>query len=299
MLRSILLATAFAGLLAGCVFPGTTTAPTAYPADYLPTVIQLTAASIGATNSAAVTPSAMPTKEATAVPLTDAPTSTPTPAPGIPLAAIQINAPGPMSRVVSPLELHLIAVAGSSNKIEVDLYGEDGRLLGRSLKAVVGSPQGDSLALKMPFQIRAAGENGTVQVSTRDASGRLQSLTTLQVLLLSSGTSQINPAGNAIYERVTFYHLAPDATVDGGVVSLDGNFLPYNKQPVILELVSAAGKSLGLRVLTFPDLDTQDFKTTIPYKVSTATPARLFVRQQDDVLNGPVYVYSQEITLNP
>jgi hypothetical protein len=64
-------------------------------------------------------------------------------------------------------------------------------------------------------------------------------------------------------------------------------------------LVSADGKSLGLRVLNFDTLDPQNFSTTIPYKVSGPTQARLFIRQPDDVLDTPVYIYSQEIILNP
>jgi hypothetical protein len=164
---------------------------------------------------------------------------------------------------------------------------------------VSGHPTGDYLSLKIPFEIRAAAEIGVIQVSTKDKLGRLQSLSSLRILLLSNGVSQINPAGNAIYERVTFLQLPVNSDVFGGILSLRGQFTPYNHQPVILELISDTGQGLSLRVLNFPSLDPQNFNTTLPYKVTQPTQARLFIHQEDDVLKGPVYIYSQEITLNP
>jgi hypothetical protein len=286
--------------LAGCVLPGTNIAPTPYPAGYMPTVIYLTAQSINATVSAAITPTVEPTQTPTAIPPAPVPTDTPTAAPGFSLAAIQINKPGPGSRVVSPLEVQVLAVAGDSNKIDVGLFGEDGRLLGEVIRMVQGHPTGDFLSLKIPFEIRAAGENGVIQVSTKDKLGRVQSLSSVRITLLSSGVSQITPAGTAIYERVTLLNLLPNADVSGGVLSLQGQFTPYNNQPVVLELISDTGQGLGaLRVLDFPTLDPQSFNTTLPYKVSGPTQARLFIHQEDKVLKGPAYIFSQEITLNP
>ena len=265
----------------------------------MPTVIYLTAQSINQTLSAATTPTGEPTETPTSIPPTIAPTDTPTPAPGFFPAAIQINKPGPGSRVISPLEVQIVAVAGDSNKIDVGLFGEDGRLLGHIIKVVPGHPTGDFLSLKVQFEIRAAAELGVLQVSTRDKLGHLQSLSSVRILLLSNGVSQITPAGNAIYERVTFQNLPVKADVTGGELSVQGQYTPYNNQPVIVELISDSGQGLSLRVLDFPNLDPQSFSTTLPYKVSGPTRARLFIHQEDDVLKGPAYIYSQELTLNP
>ena len=299
MLRKFIFIASLAGLLSGCALPGTVNTPTPYPEDYIPTVIYLTAESISATQYASITPSATPTETFTPIPPTPIPTDTPTPAPGVPLAAIRIDAPGPGSRIASPLEVRMTAIAGQSRIIETDLFGEDGRRLGRSVRAVQGYPSGDYLFVKIPFEIRGAGEKGIVQVSTKDGHGRVQSLVSVQVLLISSGASQINPPGNSIYERVTLYKLPARSEISGGVLDLEGQYQPVNNQPLILELISDDGQSLGLRVLTFSGLDPQTFKTTIPYKVSATTQARLFVHQADDVLDGQAYIYSQEIILDP
>ncbi len=281
------------------MYPGTNPAPTPFPTGYLPTVIYLTAQSINATVSAGITPTIVPSETPTSIPPTLAPTETPTAPPGLSLAAIQIDKPGPGSKIASPLEVQILAVAGDSKKIDVSLFGEDGRLLGDIIRSVEGHPTGDFLSLKIPFEIRAAAEVGVIQVSTKDTSGRLQSLSSVRILLLSSGASQITPAGNAIYERVTLLNLPPNADVSGGVLSVQGQYTPYNQQQVILELISDAGQLMSSRVLNVQNLDPQNFDTTLPYKVNAPTQARLYIHQEDDVLKGPVYIYSQEMTLNP
>jgi hypothetical protein len=279
--------------------PGTTGAATLYPAGYLPTVIYLTAASIDAATARALPPTATPTTTPNFIPATSGPSATPTTGPGIPLAAIQIKAPGPMSRVVSPLQVQMLAVAGDSHRMQIDLFGEDGRLLGRTLSAVFGSADGDPLAVKIPFEIRAAGENGFVQVSTKDAHGRVQSLITVRVLLLSSGISQINPPGNTIYEQVVFSNLPTDSDISGGVLPVKGQFMPYSRKPAILSLKGEDGRPISQRVLPVGGTDWQPFSTTLPFKVDKPTPAYLVVEQADDVLDGQAYVYTRALTLNP
>lgn len=273
--------------------------PTPYPASYLPTVIYLTAQSIDDATAASKPPTSTPTATTQFIAPTLAPSETPTPGPRIPLAAIQIKAPGPMSRVVSPLQVQMVAVAGDSHRVEIDLFGEDGRLLGRTLSAVFGDPEGDPLSVKIPFEIRAAGENGYVQVSTKDGQGRVQSLVTLPILLLSSGVSQINPAGNNIYERVAFSDFPEDAAITGGVLSVTGQFLPNNRKPVVLSLKGEDGRPFSQRVLDVVGTDWHPFSTTLPFRVDKPTPALLVVEQADDVLDGQAYVYTRSLTLNP
>ena len=289
----------FVLLLTGCALPGTAAAPTPFPADYLPTVIYQTAQSINATISAGVTPTALLTITPTGLPLTPRPSPTLTPAPGVPLAAIQISGPGPMSRIVSPVNVHAMVLVDEGDKVETALYNESGQVISRPALLRFSQPGTFPISVKMPFEIRAAGETGTVQMSIKDSHGLLLSLISLHVLLMSDGNTQITPAGNTIYERAVIYGLPPESSVSGGTLALKGRYLPVNNKPVIAELISNDGKGLGLRVLDLPGKDWQEFETTIPYKVSAATPARLFIHQDDDVLQGQAYVYSQAVTLDP
>ena len=56
-----------------------------------------------------------------------------------------------MSKVVSPINLRMNIVAGESEKVQIDLYGEDGRLLTRNLKRVQISGKGVLQQIKDPF----------------------------------------------------------------------------------------------------------------------------------------------------
>jgi hypothetical protein len=285
--------------LSGCRVPAAAEQATPYPPDYVPTAVYLTALAIDSATQTASPPTLTATVTSTFIPPTIAPTDTPTPGPRVPLAALEVRAPGPMSRIVSPLQVQLVAISGASNRVEIGLFGEDGRLLGRTLIAVAGSPAGDPLSIKIPFEIRAVAENGFVQVSTRTTRGKIQSLITVPVLLLSSGESQINPAGNTIYEHVALADLPPKSDIFDGELEIDGEILPYNNQPVIMELLTETGETLSLRVLNLSGKDWQTVHTTLPYRVGAPTPARLFISQIDDVIDGPAYVYSQALNLNP
>src|SRR5512144_229457 len=118
------------GFLTACAAPPASPIPTAYPPEYLPTVIALTAeaASNSATETAialnpVLSPSDTPTPTLSPTPRA---TFTATTIPGHDPAAIQIFSPGPMSKVISPINLKMNIITGESGKVQIDLYGEDG-----------------------------------------------------------------------------------------------------------------------------------------------------------------------------
>ena len=304
-LPHVFLLASLLGLLSGCVLPGVDPIPTPFPPEYFPTVVVQTAQAARATDLASA-PSATPTETLTPT-LTSTPTETPTltpthtltPSPSAPIAQIRIQSPGPMSKVTSPLSLRMQVVSGGSELVQIDLQGEDGRLLARNLERAKSWPAGYIVTLKIPFEVRAAAEVGRITISTKDEVGRVQSLLAMRVLLLSIGNDEINPEGDSS-ERVVFYSPpVKDAVASDGVVKVEGRFLPFNDQPIVLELLDPEGKAVGLRVLDFIGTDEQIFSTTIPYKVTEPTLSRLVLRQDDDRLDGQIYVYSQVITLNP
>jgi len=192
--------------------------------------------------------------------------------------------------------MHIIA--GGSGKIQIDLYGEDGRLLARNVKSLRPGGKGADQQIKIPFEIRAAAEVGRITVSTLDKAGRIQSLNSIRVLLLSSGNNEITPPGNPS-EPVGVFSPPPEEPVSGGVLSIRGDVWPFNLNPVIVELIGPDRKPIAVRILTVDNINPQLFETTLPYKVFVPTLARLTLRQDDDRINGLFYVYSQEVLLNP
>ncbi len=308
MKQNLTLLVALFGFLAGCAPLASSTSspiPTPYPPEYLPTVIALTAEAAnihGTETSVALTPTdfpaaATPTLSASLTP-SPQPTATRTSIPGHKLAAIQFLSPGPMSKLVSPIQFRANVISGESQKVQVELFGEDGRLLSRTLRTVLNTTEGAFVSLKIPFETRAAAELGRITVSTLDTDGRIQALNSVRVLLLSAGVNEINPPGNPS-EPVGMFKPVGEESASDGVVNVKGDIWPFSLQPVILELVSPEGKSIGLRILTLDTMTPQIFETTLPYKVTEPLAARLTIRQDDDRMPGLFYVYSQVVMLNP
>ncbi len=291
------------GLLAGCAAPASSPIPTAIPPEFLPTVIAQTAESANfagtqtaAALSALVTPTN--TRRPTST-ITPAPTFTITSIPGHKQAAILITSPGPMSKVVSPINLKMDIITGKSELVQVDLYGEDGRLLTRTLKRNVPTSTGGVLQnIQISYEIRAAAELGRLSISTQDEHGRVQSLNSVRLLLLSSGVNEITTPGNPS-EPVRVFNPTSKESPSGGILNLRMDLWPFNIQPVIIELIDPEGKSLGLRVIAVSHLDPQIVETTIPYDISEPVSARLTIRQDDDRIAGLFYLYSQEVLLTP
>lgn len=303
-LRQILFAS-FLGLLAACSTQAAPT-PTPLPPDYLPTVVALTGQAAFAT-AAALTPTAAPTETPLPVLETPIPTATPTLAAGFTdYAQIRFLSPGPMSSLSSPFVVQAIVAAGESERIQVDLLGEDGRLLQRLSQKLTRNPLGIFQRFEITYEIRAVSEAGYIRISTKDDFGRLQALNTMPVLLYSVEGGQVNPTGNTIYERIAMDGFKEKLNFYAGEVSLQGRIWPFNDQPFVVELITNDGKPISTRILNMNGIDTQPFETTLPYSVSEVTPARLTFRQENPLLaiSDPdlgklVYVYTVEVILNP
>lgn len=309
MKRKLILSASLLGFLSGCTQLAASN-PTPFPPDYLPTVVALTGQALFGTSEAmtrAVVPSETPLPMETPIPPTPLPTSTPTVEPGFTdFAQIRFLSPGPMSSLISPIKLQVILVAGESGIVQVDLLGEDGRVLQRSLERVKRDLGGSYRSFEMVFEIRAVSEKGYIRISSKDDQRRIQALNTMPILLYSVGENRVNPVGNMIYERCMLEGIKNGDDVFGGVLTLKGRFWPFNTQPVFAELLLPDGTPLSARVLTFKGIDPESFETTLPYKIKEPTPARLVFRQDNPELTASdpdlkkyVYVYSMEVMLNP
>ena len=216
-------------------------------------------------------------------------------------AAIQIFAPGPMSKVSSPIDLRMYIAPRATGLTIVELYGEDGRLMARNvLRSVNYNNQFDKVLVELPFETNAAAELGRLQVTTKDAYGMLQAVKSVHLMLLSVGDPIIT---NPDYLRESVALSEPPLLhyISGGEVLVQGNMQVFNELPVILELVDRQGQVVGSRMISVGPADGQyyEINTTIPYQVTAYTPVRLVIRQSDDRIPGPYYLYSQELYLSP
>ncbi|MCA1899080.1 MAG: hypothetical protein LDL50_00085 [Chloroflexi bacterium] len=278
------------------------------PDNSIATAVVLTGQAIFSTASAlAPTATETPIPTETPLPVTPQPTATPTFAPGFTeFAQIRFIAPGPMSSLVSPIRVQALLTAGRSERVRIELLGENGRLLQRSLERVPRVPSGGVYrSFEIPFEIRAVSERGYIRISSKDDYGRVQALNTMPVLLYSIGENQITPIGNMMYERVAYEGIKDGAEARGGTVALKGRIAPFNDQPVFWELITTEGRVISSRLLDFKGVETQSFETTLPYKVTEPTRVRLSLHQDNlDFDNDPelkqyVYLHSIELTLYP
>jgi len=211
-----------------------------------------------------------------------------------------------MSSLVSPINLQVLLVSGESQLVRIDLLGEDGRILQRTLERVTRDPGGGVYrSIELDFEIRAVSEKGYIRISSKDDRKRIQMLNTMPVLLYSIGENQITPIGNMMYERVMYEGLEEGDEVFGGILNLKGRFWPFNDQPVFLELITPDGKVVSSRVLDFKGIDTEPFETTLPYKITEPTMARLSIHQDspdlpsDPELKQYIYAHTMELMLYP
>lgn len=308
-MKKILLFTTLLGLLSACI-QQLESVPTALPPNYLSTVVGLTGQAAFATTNA-LTPtmavSETPTPTQTPIPTSSLPSPTPTYEAGFTkFADMRFVAPGPMSSLVSPIDLKLLLSAGKSDLVKIDLLGEDGRMLYTDLMRVDHGQPSTYRNFEVEFEIRAVSEKGYLRLSTKDLRGNLQALNTMPVLLYSIGNTQLNLPGNMVYERVRFKDLKNGSEIYAGELNLKGRYWPFNEQPVFLDLILLDGKVLTSRILDFKGIDPEDFETSLPYKVTEPTIARLAIHQDnpdlsiiDPILKKYIYFYSIEVLLYP
>lgn len=229
-------------------------------------------------------------------------TPTPSPTLAIPEAAIQIQAPGALSRLVSPFEVRAYLRPGSDGRVRLELLGEDGRLLVRKILSYLPSLTRVNLVEEVEFEISAVAETARLQISTFDRYGRPLAMDSVDVILLSMGESDVNPPGPS-GEKIIIQEPLPNKLIQGGTLVVAGLARVDGKQPLLIELITAEGKLVGYRladVAANPAGDYGTFTTEVPYQVDSPTWVRMIIKENSSGrLAGVVYLTSQEILLSP
>ncbi len=201
-------------------------------------------------------------------------------------AAVQIVEPGPDSKVASPINLFIKFLPSSGEQVLVQLIGEDGRTMAEKLSTIEIPKSGwATLPVEIPFEISTAGESALLVVSSRDEFGRRVAQTSIELLLLQIGKSDIEPTG---FDREPFYLDSPtnSSVAKGGTVHIQGFVHPNGNGQIAGELVTESGGILESKVIDLPrDSDGKNFvpfSMDIPYSVAQRTPVRLILRQMDD-----------------
>ena len=327
-------------LTTGCDTLLGATVPTPYPTGYIPTVIALTVAAgqqpVDATTAAQGTdPAAAAVASATpALPLASA-THTPTapvsanatpttpepvtvtathqaptltPTPGIPNTQIQIAAPGPASRIISPLKLEATVRCVPSGSFHIELWaeplrpGDEPRLLLRKVTNFVADPLNwFFLEEELEFELSRVSELAELRVLTFDPFGRPVAASSVEVILLQMGENQLNPPGDVL-EPLSIYEPAPNTLILGGTLVVSGMARPLDSQPLLVELITARDSVVGYHMIFLaqnPSGGHMPFTAEVQYSVSSPTWVRLVLSQSGTRIPGVRLLNSLEVLLSP
>jgi len=326
-------------LVSGCgVLPPKIEIPTLMPEEEIPTAIALTAQAlldstpyptqppVGSSNPNSPTPDAelnpvvsveevdrTPTAQLSPTPIliTPSPTATyaledlsPPALPGsLPYSEIQILNPGPLSKVTSPIYLHAYLYPGTDGRVQVALYGEDGRLLKKHrLRYDAAAGRRIYLARYLDFEIPGVAETARLEITTRDDYGRLIALASSDVILLTVGNKDINPPMD-LYEKIVIEEPIPDILIQGGKIVVKGFTRFVDRDTLRVEVINYLGEVVGSKDVGISekelDLGYHFYAGEVPYQVDSATWVRIQVSALDDDLTGTLHTSSVRVLISP
>jgi hypothetical protein len=217
---------------------------------------------------------------------------------------LNVNRPGPNSKLTSPIMVTAFANPGDGRKVSVQLFGEDGRLMADQLIKLQDSETGwVSFSAEIPFEIHTATESASLVLTTYDKVFRRIASLNIPLILMQIGETETESPGFQ-YQPFYFTKPADQAVISGGEFHVEGFAHPYNLNPVIIELIKENGAILATQIVPIKapaaSANYTTFSTDITYKVFETTPVRMTIRQ---MMDHPPYLdlalSSITITLKP
>jgi len=221
----------------------------------------------------------------------------------VPPALLQIEKPGDLSKLVSPFLVTANVYPGEDGMVNVQLFGEDGRLMSDQLIQLSKVESGWlSLATEIKFEPNSAGESALIVISTRDAFGRRIGQTGIPVTLLQIGKSEIE-SHHFNKQPVMLKSPVAGGFYKKGNVHVEGLIHLFNDNPVIVELFTQTGGILATKAVYVQGKDNEEFVPfafDLPYSVAKRTPVRFTLRQASTLSpNVDISLYSMVIFLDP
>jgi hypothetical protein len=205
--------------------------------------------------------------------------------------------------VISPLRVSASLFPGARGNVRLELIGEDGRVLVRRIQNYQNSPNARvNVSLELEFEIAAVAEAARLIISTEDSQGRLISLASLDLILLSLGENEINPAGDLL-ETIVIRDPRPNLLVQGGELTVSGLARTRSKGPLLVQLINTSGKQVSSAQLITVEKETAGmhfpFSIRVPYSVASPTWVRLWISERDYQSGTILSLSSVEVLLSP
>jgi hypothetical protein len=255
-----------------------------------------------------VTPTVSPLTQATPPIVLEAADLPPTPpaptaAANLPLERLAILEPGPGSQVTSPFTLMGRGGPSFANRVRVRLIGEDGRVITSRTTFLQTTPGFSGLFItEIAFDISGVAEAARLEVSTDDLrTGRMDHLTTRNLILLAAGSPLIHPTLDGP-ERLAILSPREGVGIAGGVVHVRGAGWVESDLPLTVAVLDRYQTVLGMVEvpLEAPGLgQLGTFEVDVPYTIPYAQYARLAVYERAPDDSGLIHYSSIEVFLRP
>lgn len=232
--------------------------------------------------------------------LTGTPTSTPSPRD----AVLRISRPGLYSRIVSPYKIEAMVTPGEDGFVYMSLIGEGQRVIqSQALDYRRSSYSRFLIVPEILFSIPTVAETARLTLETRDLSGRVMALSSVEIVLLSIGDNETNPPLR-LYEPFIIETPKDGALISGGRFVVSGRAAAISSKPLIFELLAENGEIIASRTMQIPVPEGGQthtpFAVEINYLVNEETNARLLMRQESDTrLPGTIALSSVAVNLFP
>lgn len=193
-------------------------------------------------------------------------------------------------------------IPGDRGTVIVELFGEDSRLLVRKVLSYTPGSRA-RIAVDLEFEIPVVAEAGRLVISTEDNDSRVSALASVDLILLSLGNEEINPAGDQL-ESIIIREPSSNMLIQGGSLMVSGLAHPSGDSPLIIQLLKADGSPAGpsrmVDVTALPDNSGYGmFTAEVPYTITRTTRVRLVIYERAGRLPGITHLSSIEVLLTP
>ncbi|MEK6256839.1 MAG: hypothetical protein N2C13_05925 [Chloroflexota bacterium] len=220
-----------------------------------------------------------------------------------PEGEIQIYVPGELSRLISPFRFVANVEPSPNHTVLIELLGEDGRLLTRKYPLAF-PPRGFSrtnAVTEINFEIDGLAEAGRLVVSVEDEYGRVHALASVNVILLSTGKTQMNPYIDRL-ENIIVQQPSANVMVQGTSLIVTGLARTQSENLLLIELIDREGKVITFgfaAVVTAEGEDYGFFALELSYAVEDPIWVMIRVQENGVRIPGPIHISTIEMVISP
>lgn len=221
----------------------------------------------------------------------------------LPDAYTKILQPATGSFVTSPFRV--IGRGGPTwmNRVVLDLVGEDGRLVSRTITYLNAYPgNAGPFAAEVSFDIDSMSELARLEVYTHSRrDGQVYQMASVQLILLEEGRKLIHAALDGP-EKLAVFSPRPDDVIEGGTVLVSGAGWVDHDVPLTVEIRDRLGDpiaSTSADLISHGPGQTGIFSVEVPYSVEVSQPGRIVVYEPAVDIPGIVHLTGIDVWIKP